>query len=716
MLKTLIAKGIITGIITGLTVTTFETCYFFTSQVYIPPDYPVSLLLFNTVFWAFTGLCAGCVIGIISRKQSNSLEYIRWFVCFIIPFALLYGLLGKFQSEKITSADWFSHLSLAWVALFLSYIFIGIRKKRSSPYRSSYFLPEIITVTALFTFCSNVMSFEFFRMLFEKITAYNSVSLFFSSIFPQSIPPFRKAMYVFKGYTVLLNFLLAVLIFTLYFIFTKSHPSLFRRKSLPTLSLLSFFCVIIIVTAIGQQYWFKKTHYPDLTSPVHLSGTSRNDKMPNVILIVLDTVRADRLSMYGPYKTSPNLRSFAREALIFDRCIASSSWTLPSHASLFTGLFPTEHGTNYDTEKPFLYPLNENFTTLADIFQESGYRTGAIISNWIVLHENLHFDKGFEIYNCARGTGSLHSLPFSPLLPLFSFLTNVKPKYRLIYMTAEDVNNNTRFFLNKYGRDPFFLCLNYMDAHAVYNPPRPYSHMFSTKKYPHLYNIANRIFNWDSNDHNLFLLSQYDGEIAYLDYHLGQLFSFLKKNNLYDNTLIVVTADHGELFNEHGISGHETVLYQGTVHVPLLIKFPQSVKTGRTNTLITLSDVFSTIISLAGLPEPDISSGIPMGSSRRAFASELLHHKYGEHRALYCGDYKLIHLPKQNTYELYNITANPQETNNLLDKNPDLANDMIKNLQHWIAAHQPKYDKSLKEKADISEDIKKGLKALGYIQ
>jgi len=188
--------------------------------------------------------------------------------------------------------------------------------------------------------------------------------------------------------------------------------------------------------------------------------------------------------------------------------------------------------------------------TLAETLQKSGYQTYGLVANYGVLHAGFGFDKGFHLYDTAKGVGSLINLKHHSLLPILSYITHILPKYYVDYRTASDLNRNIMATLDNNNFEPFFVFCNYMEAHAPYSPPRPFNSQFSESRVPLISKLMSSFTTVFENDHDNvqnFSLSQYDGEIAYLDLYLGRLFDFLKKKGLYDSALIVITSDHGEL-------------------------------------------------------------------------------------------------------------------------------------------------------------------------
>ncbi len=287
----------------------------------------------------------------------------------------------------------------------------------------------------------------------------------------------------------------------------------------------------------------------DITSTGTFSSTK--EESPNVILIVLDTVRSDYLSE----SNLKDFQIFAKDAVRFENCIAPSPWTVPSHASLFTGLYPIEHGKHKYLEKGGHWQrLSNKSTTLAKALKNNGYTTMAIASNSLVFRSwGWFFKRGFQTYDITKGTGFYSSYNvITPVMLQFCYLTNIKPEYTLHYRPAEIINKKIFISLDKLSQSPFFLFINYMDAHEPFRPPRSYSaYMFPSLSIIksgicRMLNIAD-----DERLQSSFKRKQYAGEISYLTKQVGLLFSYLREKGLYDDSIIILTSDHGELLGEH---------------------------------------------------------------------------------------------------------------------------------------------------------------------
>jgi len=365
--------------------------------------------------------------------------------------------------------------------------------------------------------------------------------------------------------------------------------------------------------------------------------------------------------------------------------------------------------------------------TLAEIFRDSGYKTCAVASNYALLSPEFKMNQGFQYFDNRENIGKVYVRhPFRPLIHLFCNLTNIYPKSILSCRSADDITGECIYLIEKLATSPFFLFVNYMDAHDPYRPPPPFNGYFLDTSFPQLYRLKQYFLRftlrftkkwWNEKSWNAYHLSQYNGEIAYLDKELGRFFSRLKKMGIYDSSLIIITSDHGELFGKNGIYGHECLMYEGVVKVPLMIKFPYCRRMGREKKMITLVDLYPTILSICGLPIPEGISGKAFGDASSPLVAELYKKGLGKHRVLYEGKYKFMNCEYERKPELYDLKRDPMEKENLAENLPEVTLLMEKKLKEWEKEHGPKYTPSAEIEEDpLSKEIREGLRALGYIQ
>lgn len=348
---------------------------------------------------------------------------------------------------------------------------------------------------------------------------------------------------------------------------------------------------------------------------------------PNVLLVVLDTVRAMNLSLYGyPRPTTPRLERLAGRGVRFELAFATAPWTLPSHASMFTGRYPYELSAGWDD------PLDATYPTLADLFGARGYLTAAFVANTRYCSWESGLDRGFihyENYLVSPGQIVLSS-------SLGRTIANNQRLRRLIgnyevlgRKTAPKVNADFLRWLSRKGRRPFFVFLNYMEAHYPYLPPPPFDTKFGPRRL-RLNPWLEHGWKWTPEEVQT-ELDAYDGSISYLDHHLGLLLDELERRGVLGNTLTIIVSDHGEQFGEHGVMRHGNTLYLPVLHVPLLILLPSRVPEGASvREPVTLRDLPATLLDLLGIeggprfPGSSLARFWAGGSTRAPEASPLL--------------------------------------------------------------------------------------------
>ncbi len=324
---------------------------------------------------------------------------------------------------------------------------------------------------------------------------------------------------------------------------------------------------------------------------------------PNVLLIVLDTARADRMSAYGYARpTTPFLEQLAREGTLFTHALATSSWTLPSHASLFTGLYPFEHGATAER-------LDGSHPTLAEVFRAHGYRTAGFTANVIMTQRRTGLNRGFQRYQDLFGSplDAAHRTTYGRRI-IFRYAMRTLGNYPGRKF-AEDVNRDFLQWLDggpgASGR-PFFAFLNYFDVHDPYVPPAEYAAAMTAK--PDAVTQRQPFDGWGytgwkvpaeviANER-----TAYDACIRYVDSMIRKLVQALEQRGLMKNTLLVVTSDHGAALFEHGSLGHRRNLYRETIHIPLLFYFSGHVPSGLyVAQPVDLTRVPAMILALAGI-------------------------------------------------------------------------------------------------------------------
>ncbi|HET6680167.1 MAG TPA: sulfatase [Gemmatimonadaceae bacterium] len=346
-------------------------------------------------------------------------------------------------------------------------------------------------------------------------------------------------------------------------------------------------CAMVLAMALGFQGWRTWREHRALAAvPPAPAGSV------NVLFLLLDTVRAQNLSLYGYNQpTSPVLDSLAASSTVFDAAWAPSSWTLPSHASMFTGVLPLQTGTDWRD------PFDTTLPVLAERFQAAGYATGGFVANLAYTHRESGLARGFQRYVDHRATVRqilmTSEIAQVPVVHEIRYAASWRARLASLrrfelrrelfsYSPRKRAPEVVREFLDwEAGRDrPFFAFLNFFDAHEPYGEPGPWRDSQSGPPTP---------------------MERYDGGIRRIDASLGALFDALRERGVLDRTIIVVTSDHGDQFNDHGLTGHGNSLYAQLLRVPLLIHAPDGLGAGvRVATAVSLLDLGATMLELSG--------------------------------------------------------------------------------------------------------------------
>lgn len=385
--------------------------------------------------------------------------------------------------------------------------------------------------------------------------------------------------------------------------------------------------------------------------------------------------------------------------MVYTNATSTTSWTLPAHASLFTGRFTSSHGARYDPEGPLLLasaisgrPEWEKFRawglaaaqpTLAQILGEAGYATAGVIAGpW--LKRGMGLDLGFELYD----DDGIHS-----------------ERGRL----APDVTDAALAWLRQRDGRPFFLFLNYFDPHGPYSPPHEFFVPFLPKEPDP---VPRRRREQEAN-------AYYNGEIHFTDHHLGRLFDGLRALGLYHDTWIILTADHGELMGEHGRFGHGRTLYREIVDIPLIVKHPRGeVAPGRSDVPVQLVDVLPSVLERLGLPLPPGVQGTPLGAGGHPVVSEVyplpfVAESQGDTRTLTRDGFKYI-WRRTGNHELFDLSADPGEARSIRWKHPERAADMESELLEYLSSLPPPLRDATPHEVDPA--TQEALRGLGYLE
>ena len=447
------------------------------------------------------------------------------------------------------------------------------------------------------------------------------------------------------------------------------------------------FAVVIVLadgrTAFGQTATTKPTlAKTQSATKVTRPGTTRSDsKPPSVILITIDTLRADHVGCYGAQMVkTPTLDALAHDGVVFERAISQVPLTWPSHAVILTGTYPFQNGVQDFTGQP----LAQQFRSVAQAFQHAGYATGAVVSAF-VLERSWGLARGFDYYDDAFSAGTFE-----------------KKDVGLVDRRAGESVAHAIAWLKKSPQRPFFLWLHLYDPHSPYDPPEPYRYEY--RSHP------------------------YDGEIAYADHELGKLMAWLKQNHLYESSLIVALSDHGESLGEHGEDEHGFFLYNATVHVPLIVKPPagSGIAAGRRREPVETTAVAPTLLQLAGLKastDPihaqfqahtllDTKSGMDHAANDPAYSETFYPFSSFGWNPLHALESERFHFIEAPKPELYDLETDPEETRNIAAEQPATVAVLREKMQALLA-HNP-FARQEADAGNLSPDAQEKLRALGY--
>ncbi len=438
-------------------------------------------------------------------------------------------------------------------------------------------------------------------------------------------------------------------------------------------------------------------------------------KGPNVILIGIDTLRADHLMCYG-YKrdTSPGMDKLAKESIQFSQCLSHIPATTPSFASLLTSKRPLSHGVldnNYEG-----YKLDNKHITLAEILKNAGYKTAAFVSG-STLKKNANLTQGFDKYD---------------------------DKFAGLEQNAESVSVKVIKWLEKNKKRKFFLFIHYFDPHGKYNAPPPYNNSFVFSSETH---DAEKIPSYQKHDDisdPSFYIAQYDGEIRYTDYHIDKLIDKIYELNLNDATLMILTSDHGETMSEHEWwFDHGSFVYEEQIHVPLLFWYPRMFSHDKIDALIRHIDVLPSVLDILGINLINDFEGhsiLPLIKKDHRENNQFIYcesgrgspwkHKniiegiQGKQFAIRSENWKLIRIPYTTgvEYELYDLNNDPKELCNLIGKDFPVETQLKTKLDGYVerykasSYYRERIDKSSKLEHNDKNKERKKLKALGYIK
>ncbi len=437
----------------------------------------------------------------------------------------------------------------------------------------------------------------------------------------------------------------------------------------------------------------------------------------SVLLITLDTLRPDRLGCYGcPERTSPHIDRMAREGLLFTHAFAQAPLTAPSHASILTGAYPAAHGVRGNGT----YRLNPEATTLAELLGAAGYETAAFVSAMPLL-ARFGFDQGFETFD-EDFSGSRRSSAFREFYGLGTLAFE---------QTASEVTDKALGWLAHRGREPFFLWVHYFDPHGPYEPPEEFLRGRYAADPRKVHNgsmdglSVNPSVRLEGIDDLAYYRAAYDGEVAFTDREIGRLLDALRADPRSRPPLIIITADHGEAFGEHGIVGHGTQVFDEEIAIPLIVHHPAALRAGaRSDLLVETVDLMPTVLDLVGLPIPEAVQGQSLvrvlqgetGPKDAIYAESLKNEQFGLGdgiHALRTREWKLVESGAGGAIALYDLQGDVAETQN----RSRTETGRVGRLAERLLAHPGTAPGGLSatSRVEMDPETEAGLRALGYL-
>ena len=583
---------------------------------------------------AFTGLILGLIFGtidVIARIIDFSFEWFELYQTFLIDL----------------------------VVLIIIFIILGILVKTIKK-----ILRLNISRESIFNFYAStsiaVILLFYAEIIITKLIIYPDV--------PFDLLKTNRNFYV-------ISLIIALTVGIIYIILLTKGMNTFKRiflinkeKIKKLIKNYVFIVVIFIISSFVLDLYILN-YTPKVTSNIDL------EVYPNILVIVMDTVRADHLSVYNyTINTTPHLKKLSENSVVFENAISSSSWTLPSHSSMFTGRDPSKHNANKLNQL-----LSKKEATIAEILNKKGYNTAGFVGG-LYIKSKYGFGQGFKTYD--------DRLDFSSYLHTFNKLSiryvmsAVSLRFETFIFnrdderTAEETNKRIFKWLDKNKERPFFMFINYFDAHHPYNRGQEFKE-----------NITKEAITHDIKNEEII---KYDTEIFYLDKQIGELMKKLEELGIKENTIIFITADHGEEFGEHGGVYHGRTLYEEVIHVPFIVYYPKEFNPRRVEKRIGTINIFPTILDILRIKIPediDSVSLLPLikneGEYNREYVfSELEVDRYesvhnviiNQKAVSYGNDWKLIEInPERGRYisGLFDLRSDPQEKENLYNSNPE---------------------------------------------
>lgn len=455
---------------------------------------------------------------------------------------------------------------------------------------------------------------------------------------------------------------------------------------------------------------------------------------PNILLIVMDAAKANHLSCYGYHRpTTPHLEQFAQRCVVYDTAISPANWSLPAHASIFTGLYPSRHGA-HDQHK-YLTPEHP---TMAEILSSKGYHTLAFCYNDYV-GPATSLERGFREFNPVAERGPRYLRDLSQILD-----RGAAAMLGLQDSGARYINRQLEAALRRLQRasQPFFMFVHYSEPHIPYKPPEKYNRHLpqgtSRRGARRVNQDQWQYFAHPASMNELdfeILTALYDAELAYLDTRIAQVLDWLEASEILDQTMVIITADHGENIGDHQMMGHAYCLYDTLLHVPLIIHYPAGVmQAGRVGHQVQTLDLLPTLMTMLGDSSSEAYHSLQgkdlLSATRREFAIAEQEHpdlrvfnkrfpdvdvsRYERALRMIRTDRVKYIWASDGKHELYDLKADPGEQHNIIAERPQIAAALDQRLTKWRNSFEAATP--IDEHPEFEEEVKARLRALGYLE
>jgi len=628
----------------------------------------LQLIIFAILILSIILILSFLISQYIGKRFNKKLNVISFLSFPIILYYLSWLKYKMFYGKSLKEILSYSKIDLGVIFISLIIIFLGAYYSLNILNKKISTLPNPIE--------------ENFSLIFIPLIIFQCFLL---------IPLFKIKTYSYLLYKISVGF--SIIIFLLIAIFICKLVSKLSKKNILLINVIFILAIILALLLNNQK---DSREFP------------KYNKLPNIIIISIDALRRDYLSCYNIYNAkTPNIDSVARDGVIFDQARSTSSWTTPSFSSIVSSLYPSAIG-QLNSKGTLIVPFS--LKTFPEILKDEGYNTYMFIPPLIAKKSS----------GISQGIDNIIEIPhFEWYEEEFKDLIFIRGFFPKIYHWEASYINHYFFKSFPQIKKPFFVWLHYLDVHTPYILPEIINNPLAKLAPLDIRNGSIHLTHSEKEE----IKKLYSTEVEYVDKKIGEIINLLKRKNLYDNSIIIITADHGEEFWDHGNFMHGHSLYDEILRIPFIIKFPNGyMKNYRTSIKVNLLDIAPTILSYLNISAAYKYQGINLldairnphkYTDRIIFAENTLY--YHELKAVIYKDYKLI--LSDEKAELYNLENDPNERNSIHDllKIKELAG-LILQWQKNNEIFRIKYHLPISSFQPTSPEYTEMLKALGYIK